>query len=403
MCGICGYLATKRGTGKQAKAVMHRLLVASQVRGTDAAGIAYVNHDGLLNVVKQPGRAADLVDGKAYKYCLTHNNPDVMIGHTRAKTQGDAKDNNNNHPLHTPGGLALVHNGIIHNEAALFAKYKLPRTGEVDSEIIIRLIEHYHRTERKSMVNAIKAAADEISGGMACAMIDKTAPDKLYLWASDNPLALAYEHDTGVVYFGSTPDILETSLIQYKYVFGLFPRAINKENYTIVTVSENTGIVFTIGQKTTTMSETFLLDRPVTTYGQGYIYGGGEQWGGSYYSGRQRAMFSQPDKKLHHDDPKVRIKRPSMYDDESLTEREKVLSELKLNGAIHKKERHELAAITNTLNGRLKKRISVSDSTPIIGEDTTPFTQDDIIHGKVLEGDNKGTDIVLSGRDQYND
>src|ERR1035438_2490934 len=57
--------------------------------------------------------------------------PKIMIMHTRMKTQGSEQNSNNNHPLYNKEGMALVHNGIIHNDHEIFGKNQ--RDGEVDS------------------------------------------------------------------------------------------------------------------------------------------------------------------------------------------------------------------------------------------------------------------------------
>lgn len=403
MCGICGYITTKRGEGKSAKAHLSRLLIASSVRGKDAAGIAYITKTNMLNVVKQAGDAKELTEAKPYTLALKHNSPDIVIGHARAKTQGDAKDNNNNHPIYTRTGLALVHNGIIHNDDALFNKYKLERSGEVDSEIIVRLIEHYRYTAKKSMVNAIKEATSKISGGMACALIDRKTPDKLYLWASSNPLALAYQHSTGTIFFASTPAILEGALVAHQWAFGLFPIASNRDDFTIVEVSNDTGIVLSIGQRQTTITETFLLDRPTHSYTS---YGGRDGWdsiGTSKYwvqeakrrAKAKRATWSEP-AKLALTDPKTPIVKPSLYDNKTLEAREKVLSELKNNGAATDKELSELKRISDMLTVRMKRRIARSDREPL-------FTTMDENDARGGDHGNDETAIILSGEAQYND
>ena len=49
---------------------------------------------------------------------------------------GRVKQNpSNNHPLYNKEGIAIVHNGIIHNDHEIFGKN--PRDGEVDSEAIL--------------------------------------------------------------------------------------------------------------------------------------------------------------------------------------------------------------------------------------------------------------------------
>ena len=62
-----------------------------------------------------------------------------MIFHTRLKTQGEAANNMNNHPLFTKKGVAIVHNGIINNDKEIFGRHE-KRDAEVDSEAILSIL-----------------------------------------------------------------------------------------------------------------------------------------------------------------------------------------------------------------------------------------------------------------------
>lgn len=72
--------------------------------------------------------------------------------HTRAGTGGRAADNNNNHPIYvreTPElfstGIVGIHNGILDNHRAIWAREKeldKARVGQVDSELIFQLLAH---------------------------------------------------------------------------------------------------------------------------------------------------------------------------------------------------------------------------------------------------------------------
>lgn len=79
---------------------------ATEERGTDASGIAYVA-DSRMTIFKRPKPA----------HRIHFNAPDgtrAIIGHTRMTTQGNEKFNQNNHPFHgiADKEFALAHNGI---------------------------------------------------------------------------------------------------------------------------------------------------------------------------------------------------------------------------------------------------------------------------------------------------
>lgn len=386
MCGICGYIAMTKGAGKLAKEYIDNLLIEASTRGTDAAGIAFANPSGKMCGIKNPGTASELVKSASYKKLLAHNTPDIVIGHARAKTQGDANNNNNNHPLFTPSGLGLVHNGMISNDNTLFTKYSLPRIGEVDSEIIIRLIDHYHRTEKNSTVNAIKKAAGELAGSMACAMIDSTVPDKLYLWRSGNPLHLALDTQTNVIYFLSTDVLLKNAIEKHSYIYGLFEVESNNGRYIYMEVPNNTGMVLHIGQKAATITETFTIERPaVSYYGNGYGYQAGA-FGDTEYWRRQHQPKKKGKKKddtgdtgasrTYQHNPEHAIFKPSVYTNPELEARERVLQNLEKNGTITDTQKQELQRITNCLNDRMIRRIEDIADREIDNEQETMFETD---------------------------
>src|SRR5699024_4448104 len=117
MCGIVGY------AGPQAAAPSSRPvdlalqgLARLEYRGYDSAGIAVLD-DGRVPVTKRAGKLKNL---RASLGEPTVTSGRVAIGHTRWATHGAPTDANA-HPHHggREGELALVHNGIIENFAAL--------------------------------------------------------------------------------------------------------------------------------------------------------------------------------------------------------------------------------------------------------------------------------------------
>ena len=90
MCALFGYLSYKNIVPyKVLKKLTQALANVAEERGTDAAGISYV-HDGKVTIFKRPKPAHKI-----------HFNAPVetkaIMGHTRLATQGDKKQNYNNH------------------------------------------------------------------------------------------------------------------------------------------------------------------------------------------------------------------------------------------------------------------------------------------------------------------
>ena len=114
MCRLFGvYDYTGGLTAAQKRRLVSALATASEARGTDATGVAY-NSDGHLAVYKRPWPA------HLMRFRLPENTRCVM-GHTRMTTQGDEKQNCNNHPFVGAAGIpfALAHNGILYNDKEL--------------------------------------------------------------------------------------------------------------------------------------------------------------------------------------------------------------------------------------------------------------------------------------------
>ncbi|MBU6148121.1 MAG: glutamine--fructose-6-phosphate transaminase (isomerizing) [Actinomycetales bacterium] len=134
MCGIVGYVGSRNALGTTV-AGLRRL----EYRGYDSAGVAVVA-DGALQVRKRAGRLDRLAD-------LLGSDPlpgsRVAIGHTRWATHGAPTDQNAHPHVDPAGRVALIHNGIIENHAALRAQIIADggtMTSETDSEVVAHLL-----------------------------------------------------------------------------------------------------------------------------------------------------------------------------------------------------------------------------------------------------------------------
>ncbi|MBW2675440.1 MAG: hypothetical protein JRD89_18860, partial [Deltaproteobacteria bacterium] len=140
----------------------------------------------------------------------------VILLHTRAATQGEPSNPNNNHPIYYKNGTVLIHNGVIHNDDTLKRIHNLHTDGEVDSEIILALYNHFGS---KSKVKRIKKVISKLRGTMAFALYDYPF---LFLYRHSNPLSLMYVPEWNAILFASEKEMLERLVTETITYFNLF-------------------------------------------------------------------------------------------------------------------------------------------------------------------------------------
>jgi glucosamine--fructose-6-phosphate aminotransferase (isomerizing) len=179
MCGIVGYIG-RRDAAPILMEGLHRL----EYRGYDSAGIAVVRSNE-LHVAKCQGRVRDLerILPKRFK-----GSPG--IAHTRWATHGEPSDRNA-HP-HCDGAnrIAIAHNGIIENAAAL--RTRLAADGVVfrsdtDTEVLVHLIA---AMRADSLVESVRQALRLVSGAYAVAVLDAERPDTIVVARNGGPVVL---------------------------------------------------------------------------------------------------------------------------------------------------------------------------------------------------------------------
>ncbi len=188
MCGIIGIVGT-RPVASDLIAALGRL----EYRGYDSAGIALCQPD--LVVHKVVGRPADLLtvlEGQQATGC-------IGIGHTRWATHGRAEARNA-HP-HVCGGVAVVHNGIIENHAALRAE--LLALGhhflsDTDSEVVPHLIAEARRAGA-APEQAVRQACARLHGAYAIAVLFEDVPECLLVARHGSPVIVGVGEGAGAV------------------------------------------------------------------------------------------------------------------------------------------------------------------------------------------------------------
>ncbi|MGH6653815.1 MAG: glutamine--fructose-6-phosphate transaminase (isomerizing) [Actinocrinis sp.] len=134
MCGIVGYVG-----GKSALDVVMEGLRRLEYRGYDSAGVAVLT-GGRLAGRKKAGKLANLEKELAERPLPAST---VGLGHTRWATHGGPTDGNAHPHFDTAGKVAVVHNGIIENFAALRAELTnggVELRSETDTEVVAHLL-----------------------------------------------------------------------------------------------------------------------------------------------------------------------------------------------------------------------------------------------------------------------
>ncbi|MCX6957167.1 MAG: glutamine--fructose-6-phosphate transaminase (isomerizing) [Verrucomicrobiae bacterium] len=187
MCGIVGYVGPK-----EAVPILLEGLSRLEYRGYDSAGMATLEN-GKLSLRKSLGRIDHLRK-------LVREQPiggHIGISHTRWATHGKVTVANAHPHLDASGKLALVHNGVIENDARL--KTQLKEEGhvfhsETDTEVLTHLIgrEFDLATEKteESFIAAVRRALHLAKGTYGIALVHEDLPGLIIGARRGSPLVL---------------------------------------------------------------------------------------------------------------------------------------------------------------------------------------------------------------------
>ncbi|HXG04784.1 MAG TPA: glutamine--fructose-6-phosphate transaminase (isomerizing) [Candidatus Binatia bacterium] len=171
MCGIVGYVGSR-----EAAPVILDGLRRLEYRGYDSAGLVVLDGRG-LQIRRALGKIANL----EARLAADPVSGALGLGHTRWATHGRPSEANAHPHTDCTGTVAVVHNGIVENHAAL--KERLIAEGhrftsETDTEVIAHLLEAY-RSRGSDLVDAVRSALGELQGTYAVAVLAADVPDRL--------------------------------------------------------------------------------------------------------------------------------------------------------------------------------------------------------------------------------
>ncbi|MET9851752.1 glutamine--fructose-6-phosphate transaminase (isomerizing) [Streptomyces sp. NPDC006450] len=184
MCGIVGYVGAQ-----SALDVVIAGLKRLEYRGYDSAGVA-VLADGELAAVKKAGKLVNLE-----KELVGHPLPagSTGVGHTRWATHGGPTDVNAHPHLDNSGRVAVVHNGIIENFAALRAE--LAERGhrlesETDTEVVAHLLAERFADAGGDLAEAMRQVCRRLDGAFTLVAVHADAPDVVVGARRNSPLVV---------------------------------------------------------------------------------------------------------------------------------------------------------------------------------------------------------------------
>ena len=184
MCGIVGYVGPKNCVP-----IILEGLRRLEYRGYDSAGIAIIQN-GTFWIEKKAGKVAELVA----KITSANGslNAQLGMGHTRWATHGEPNDINAHPHWDSHKEIAIIHNGIIENYAAI--KTKLLREGHVfetatDTEVLAHLIEEIYK-KTNDLYSAVRLALVEVEGTYGIVVISTHEPDKMIAARKGSPLII---------------------------------------------------------------------------------------------------------------------------------------------------------------------------------------------------------------------
>jgi glucosamine--fructose-6-phosphate aminotransferase (isomerizing) len=183
MCGIIGYVGHR-----VARDVVLAGLRRMEYRGYDSAGIGIVS-DGALHVRKKAGKISNLDTA-----LVADPLPDtgIGIGHTRWATHGGPTDGNAHPHVSQNGRIALIHNGIIENFAAL--REELQEDGisfrsQTDTEAAAQLL-GLEVAAGTDLAEAMRRVCRRLEGAFTLVAVDSARPDRLFAARRNSPLVV---------------------------------------------------------------------------------------------------------------------------------------------------------------------------------------------------------------------
>jgi glucosamine--fructose-6-phosphate aminotransferase (isomerizing) len=183
VCGIVGYVGHR-----QALDVVLNGLRRLEYRGYDSAGVA-VLAGGAIVVERKAGRLANL-EARVAEVGVDAFAGTAGMGHTRWATHGAPVDRNSHPHRDATGRVAVVHNGIIENFAALRAELEaagVEMASDTDSETAAHLIAGVYDGD---LAEAVRTVCRRLEGAFTLVVSHADEPDRIVAARRSSPLVV---------------------------------------------------------------------------------------------------------------------------------------------------------------------------------------------------------------------
>jgi glucosamine--fructose-6-phosphate aminotransferase (isomerizing) len=181
MCGIVGYVGQQNAID-----VVIEGLRRLEYRGYDSAGVAVVSADE-VQVRRRAGKLANLEKLLAEQPLPAST---FGMGHTRWATHGAPNDRNAHPHLDEAAKVAVVHNGIIENFAALRADLEdegVALASDTDTEVVSHLLA---REFDGDLAAAMRSVCRRLEGAFTLVAVHADQPDVVIGARRNSPLVV---------------------------------------------------------------------------------------------------------------------------------------------------------------------------------------------------------------------
>jgi glucosamine--fructose-6-phosphate aminotransferase (isomerizing) len=209
VCGIFGYT----GDGANPESLIEGIK-RLEYRGYDSWGVC-VARDGRLALIRRVGRIGSV---DAAGLGLDRDGPCMSgIAHTRWATHGAPTEVNAHPHIDCAGKIAVIHNGIIENHAALRASLQAQGhvfTSETDTEVVPHLIEEFLKSEA-SFSTAFLGAMKLLVGAYGIAASYAGEPGTIFVARHGSPIVVGLGKNKTLVASDPAPLVAHTREVIY--------------------------------------------------------------------------------------------------------------------------------------------------------------------------------------------